>query len=876
MIKVNIITKYTYRSLIKNKTRTIVTVLGIIVSVAMFTAVTEAIASARSFLIEFFTETSGAYHAVATHVPSENMEYIKSHDDVESSCAMYNIGYGSISSDNTYKPYLFVTSVSGDITDFLAVNITDGRMPQNSSEIMLPNHLLTNGNVIIKLGDTLNITLGDRMYEGQVLTQNDALCGEGEYLTDKLQRTYTVVGFFDRLPYELEPYSAPGYTAMTTGETGESGSLFFKFKNIRTAYDTVDELFDSYGPITVNRDLLILNGVASSNAVTEMVLGFAAVLFGLIMFGSISLIYNSFSISVSERTKQFGILKSIGATRRQIKKAVIREALMLCAVAVPIGIICGCVGIGITLWFLKDSFSGFIGAQTDIQMTLTLSPAALIIAALISVITALISAYIPARRAVKIPALEAVRQSGDIAIKSYKNKSYRITRKLFGVEGMIGAKNFRRNKRRYRAAVLSLFMSVVLFISASSFCAYLVDAAGTVPSEMGEDVVLSYGENVQMTDALYDAIMTEPAADSAAVSQYEYFENRFTKDQLSEQYIKSFIVTGKTETVYYDIVCVNDEVYYQFAKENGITATGNAIVYDKGRITDEDGKITQYSTFKDGLTELSASVAREIEGYSLYREEDGMFYYGKDTDDGYIQNGSEDIVLSQSEACTTVTYKIDGYTDTMPWFGTDNKIMLVYPLSRASDVFTSERNYEVFYFLAENHRACYTALERTMKNAGYAIGKDYYMMDMAEEEASTRAMITVIKVFSYGFIILISLIALANVFNTITTNIYLRRRELAMLRSVGMSKHGFNKMMNYECIICGFRGLALGLPVAFFVTFLIYLVTTNGYMSQFFLPWTSVAIAVISVFMIVFSAMFYSMHKLRKENTVDTLRNENI
>ena len=130
--------------------------------------------------------------------------------------------------------------------------------------------------------------------------------------------------------------------------------------------------------------------------------------------------------------------------------------------------------------------------------------------------------------------------------------------------------------------------------------------------------------------------------------------------------------------------------------------------------------------------------------------------------------------------------------------------------------------------------------------------------------------------FAYGFIILISLIALANVFNTITTNIYLRRRELAMLRSVGMSKRGFNKMMNYECIVCGLRGLGYGIPAAFVFTLLIYLVTTNGYVSDFFIPWTSIAIAVLSVFAIVFVAMFYSMHKLSKENTIDTLRNENI
>lgn len=868
----NIITKYTYRSLIKNKTRTIVTILGIIVSVAMFTAVTEAIASMRSFLLEVFTEKTGAYHAVANNITEQDMEFVKNHENIKSTSAMYTVGYGEIGSDNKYKPYLFVTSVSDDITDFLAVHVTEGRLPQNDSEILIPNHLLTNGNVMLKLGDKLDITLGERFCQDELLTQSDSML-EDEYITQKLNKSYTVVGFCERLSYELEPYSAPGYTAITYGKTGESGSLFLKFKNMRSAYDTVNKLSDVCSKIIVNRDLLILSGVASSHALTEMVFGFAAVLFILIMFGSISLIYNSFSISVSERTKQFGILKSIGATRRQIKSAVTKEALMLCSVAVPAGIICGCVGIGITLWFLKDSFSGFVGGNTDIQMKLSLSPTALITAAVISVVTTVISAYIPARRAVKIPALEAVRQSGDIAIKGHKNKSYSITQRLFGIEGVIGAKNFRRNKRRYRAAILSLFMSVVLFISASSFCAYLVDAAGTVPSDAGEDIVMSYSSDVQITDALYNALLSEPTADKAASTWNQSLDAMVSKQQLSEQYTRQFPVTDSLKMIYFDIVCVDDDVYYQFAAENGITATGNAILYDKGRITDAKGKITEYSTLKDGLSKLDVSVAREIDGYVFSHEENGLLYYQKVSED--MQSGEDSIILPESEAYTTVTYKIDGKTDTMPWFGTDQQRMLIYPKSSAPKVLTADCS-DVFYFIAKKHRACYAALELTMKNAGYESGVDYYIMDTAEQQSTVRAMIMVVKVFSYGFIVLISLIALANVFNTITTNIYLRRRELAMLKSVGMSKRGFNKMMNYECVICGMRGLAYGLPVAFGITFLIYFVTNNGYVSDFFVPWSSVAVAVISVFIIVFSAMFYSTHKLRKENTVDTLRNENI
>lgn len=829
-----ITTKYTYRSLVKNKTRTFVTILGIIVSVAMFTAVTEAIASARSFLINYYKETTGAYHVMIYNLPKDRIDSVKNYQNISESTLMYNVGYGKIKSENEFKPYLHIASVSEDITDYLSVDITEGRLPENSCEIMLPNHLLTNGNVIMKLGDRFEIEVGTRTLDGQSLTQSTEF-KDGESLKNTKRKTYTVVGFFDRPNYSIEPYSAPGYTALTSQESSDSATMFVKFGNVYKSYSTIEELSNTALVLDVHRTLLVMYGVAGSNAVNELIFGFCAILFSLIMFGSVSLIYNAFSISVSERTKQFGILKSVGATKKQIRKTVVKEALMLCAVAVPAGLVCGCVGIGITLYFLKDSFYGFIGNYTDIEMKLVLSPVALIFAAVISIVTTLISAYIPAKRAVSIPALEAVRQSGDVAIKNYKNKNYHFTKKLFGVEGMIGAKNFRRNKRRYRAAVLSLFMSVVLFISASSFCAYLVDAAGTMPADSGEDVVLSYGDNVKMTDELYNLILSESESDACATMNYRYVDAFVKKDLLTDYYTDEYLKADEAEyPISFDVICVDEKTYYDFAKQNGIKASGNAILYDNSRSFNGEGKLFTFDVFKNDLESLT-----------------------------FTENGEQ------------ITYKIDGYTDTMAWFGTDNPRMLIFPDSKQKELLFEYEDYS-FYFLAKDHRACHSALERIMKNAGYENGRDYFMMDMAEELASTRAMITVITVFAYGFIILISLIALANVFNTITTNIYLRRRELAMLRSVGMSKRGFNKMMNYECIVCGLRGLGYGIPAAFVFTLLIYLVTTNGYVSDFFIPWTSIAIAVLSVFAIVFVAMFYSMHKLSKENTIDTLRNENI
>lgn len=126
---------------------------------------------------------------------------------------------------------------------------------------------------------------------------------------------------------------------------------------------------------------------------------------------------------------------------------------------------------------------------------------------------------------------------------------------------------------------------------------------------------------------------------------------------------------------------------------------------------------------------------------------------------------------------------------------------------------------------------------------------------------------------------MISLIAVANVFNTISTNIKLRRREFAMLRSVGMSDRDFNKMMRFECILYGARTMLLGLPLSGLLSYLIYKGMVAGTIDgadnvNFVSPWGSMAISLLGVLLIVFITMLYAVSKIKKENIIDTLRDD--
>ena len=387
-------------------------------------------------------------------------------------------------------------SMDPDLPELVSIRLAGGRLPEKAGEILLPEHLLSNGNVRYVLGDTVTVDLGRRTVDGHQLTAHNPYV-EGETLEDTKSRTYTVVGFYRRLDTEVEPFSCPGYTALTCGEQGYQTDEFFRVAHPSRFYSYMEGNAEKYPGLAWYSNSTLLNyyGATRILSVNRLLYDFAAILLLMISFGSVSLIYNSFSISVAERTRQFGILKSIGATRKQIRDSVLYEALVLCAVGIPLGLLVGCLGIGVTLYCLRGSFGFLPGGESGgaVEMRFVLNLWAVLAAAGIGLITAVISAWIPARRAVRLSPIEAIRQTQDVKIRSREVKTSPLTGKLFGFSGMLAAKNFKRDRKRYRSTVVGLFLSVTLFISASSFCAYLTGAVTRLSSD-GMGVQLYYSE----------------------------------------------------------------------------------------------------------------------------------------------------------------------------------------------------------------------------------------------------------------------------------------------------------------------------------------------------------------------------------------------
>lgn len=916
----NIFNKYTLKTLSKNKSRTLVTIIGIILSASMITAVISLVTSLQSFLLKTAISNHGDWHGAVYDISLEELAKLQGNADISRYGTLQNIGYSLLEEGvNDEKPYLAILGIGESFKDMMPINLISGRMPKNNTEIILPDHLKNNGGVKYQLEDVLELSIGERLSDGMKLYQNTQY-QSGKYGTEELvatgSRTYHVVGFYERPSFES--YSAPGYSALTlTDETASNSYLaYIKLNTPKNIYDFINKTFPGHDSIN-NYSVLRYIGASDETSLNAVLYGLSSILIAIIMLASISLIYNAFSISISERIKQFGLLSSVGATKRQLMKSVMFEASFLSSIGIPLGIIAGLSGIGVTLTFTKDLFTDYIGKSNDPTITLSLkiTVLSLVITVFIAFITILISAYIPARKAVKISNIEAIRQTHDINIRSRSVKTSKLTYKVFGFEGMIASKNFKRNRKKYRATVISLFVSVVLFITASSFCAYLKKSVFTIVNSYSYDIMYYYESDQNKKESISDIYNLISSTNGVTKSSYifnNFKELRLKSESLSKEYFDYYNkVYGedfyKTNDNEYDINAtisfINDNEYAQYLKDNGFDVDKYmdmnnpvGIALDFIKEYRDDGRYYTYRMLNNTEQTIHSMNTKEIEGYYIsdrYTNEEGetVYVYQKDESNEYeTEIQGEDIQIEteqpsdsnmlefpEQEVVDFTELTIGATTDIIP-FGLDSyagNFVIMYPYSAVSSVLGEdyEINFATLYFKTIDHKLVYDSMYKQLDERGFSALRLY---DIASNNDTDRAMLIIVNVFSYGFITLISLIAAANVFNTISTNINLRRREFAILKSIGMTQKGFHKMMNYECMLYGLKGLLFGIPVSIVITYFIYRSILNGWETTFFIPAHSIIIAISSVFIVVFSTMLYSMSRIKKENTIDALKNENL
>lgn len=852
----NIFNKVTLQSLKKSRTRTIVTIIGVVLSAAMITAVATFAVSLQNYLVNSSAVKYGSWHVEFLDVDSAFVQERSQDKGVKNTAAIENIGYAVLSDgENPDKPYLFVTGFDEKAFEDLPINMISGRLPQNSSEVLIPAHLSANGGINYAVGDTISLSIGDRVDGNGKLTQHIPYNAEAEEtLVPKAEKTYTVVGICERPSFEEA--ASPGYTLITAADPADQADSFNVFVTLDNPREVQRYAKDKAGGYSTifNDYVLRFMGLSDDTLFNTLLYSVGSILVVLIMLGSVFLIYNAFNISLNERTRQFGILASVGATSKQLRNSVLFEGVCIGAVGIPIGLAVGIGSITLVISLIAGNFKNIL--STDVPLLLTISVPALIASAVISMITILISAYIPARKAARRPVLESIRQTNEVRIESKAVKTSGFAQRAYGLEGMLALKNFKRNKKRYRSIVLSLTLSVVLFVSANAFGETLKQAARQSVVDSDYDICFTT-QNMDESDLfrLYDKLKAVDGVYESSYQAVSTYSCAARASDFSERYREALGLTSPDETVDLplDIQFVEDRVYLEFIKDLGLPAE---------EYTGQNAKMTAVAKAKGESEQAGKSSL-----YNLFDHSSMNFT---------VMPGSGNGTAEEPGKAVSLTFVDTIPVDTLPRQSSsvkDATFMIVAPYQLKSSFEPGGDAVTGLTFRSENSAQSVAEMKKMIQSEG--ITSNYNLYNANEIFEQNRNIVFVVDVFTYVFVFMISLIATANVFNTISTNIKLRRREFAMLRSVGMSDRDFNKMMNFECAFFGMKTLLFGVPIAVLFSWLIDKgMVAGGAEIGFIFPWASLIISALGVFFLVFITMLYATRSIKKENIIDALRDD--
>ena len=855
----NVFTKLTVRNLELNKKRTIGTIIGIMLSTALICAVAGMATSLHKTLIETTIADTGYYHLKLSKVTETDIEKFQNNRDVKDVNVINDVGYSTLpGSQNENKPYIHLYSLNENAFNNMSLNLIEGRYPQSNNEIVISQDIINDAKVDYRIGDKITLNIGDRYAGGDYIksgfeyepyeamynpdgTKKDT----GEEIKVNLTKEFTIVGIMSKEDTPIKAISYmydAGYTCVTNRLNAENTNIYISLKNpsdyknsfkemigLDVASEEIPETDYIY---TINNELLKWEAFAVSDSSTTMIMAIVIVAIIIIMLTSIYCIKNAFAISLTEKIKMYGMLSSVGATKNQIRKSVIHEGMILSLIGIPLGIITGILAV----FILVIAVRGILGEILDAKIVFSISALPILISAILGLVTVYFSCLSAARKARKITPLEAIRSSQEIKINSKKIQAPKFIKKVFGIGGVIAYKNLKRSKKKYRTTVISIAVSVFVFIAASTLITYSFEAMGGYYKD--------YDYNIKVTCASTDGKEITKILQNENLSNY---------------------------TLIYDI-----------RLPDGIGSTGITIK-DNTKISDFGEKILTQNNFAPeeisievlGLnsTDFEKYVSKIGLNYDDVKDQailaDYYSFYdnsGKTTIDRLYAYSKNDIVTGIIQD-KEFTITIGGITDIVP-----NGYEDVY--SRGLFIINSDEYKDAIHF-----RPYILAIDsETPDDLEQQIQKydDVYIFNIANEVKFYDAMNLVISIFAYGFIVVITLVGVTNIFNTLTSNIELRQREFAMLKSIGMTKKEFNRMINLETIFYSFKALLYGIILGLIASYAIYIAFSQSLDYGFMVPSSAILISIIFVFLILFIIMKFAIKKINGQNVVETIRKENI
>lgn len=592
-----------------------------------------------------------------------------------------------------------------------------------------------------------------------------------------------------------------------------------------------------------------------------------ALILGLLIFlMSITVISNAFRTSAEQRIKEFGILKCVGGTTGQIRETVIYESIWLSMIGIPMGLLLGALlgnlsvtTAGVYVDKLNRLQQSIIMRPISISLKFAVTPATFIFATVFSFITVLCSAYWPAKRVGERTALECVRGTTDIKMGEVRIDRDSIVGKMLGFEGLLANRNMYRNKRSYKPAIRALAIGIMLILSTVSL-ARQVKGIEDFMDPGTDEMMIDYCSNHSRVEDevsglsldIYDKPINNALAEEVTAELRKYDDTLeiigvgadngtsyviLDGDCLSDE-MKEAIepVESNQYILRVETVCV-DRSHYELLCHTAGVSIGSNILLNYYTYND-NGRMKEVVPFK----ELAEVNLRKADGDIIPLEIQGVL--------------RKDEVLPEMNGLNNYPLRI-----LVP----DCEV-------RFYDWYASPENEEEYI---EYARSITDRFFPRLTEDSYA--EEGFVVRISRTDVMIKVLniaIIIAEVIVYGFVILLLMIGIAGVISTLSTNIMARKREFAVLMSVGMTSTGLNKMLLAESIFCTLKAILVGVPLGICIPWLINLSLRKVFPVVYTLPVGMVLLSIVLIFALVTCITFRSIGRFKKQNLIETIRME--
>lgn len=825
--------KLTGRYLKVNKKRTIFTLIGIVLSVALISTIGLFIKGMQASEVDWATRYYGAYHLGFINPSEDIISKVVNNPKVD------RYGFYSKSEEIQLENNFAIQEISatGEALELIRYSIKEGKMPSKEGEVALEKWSLDYLYKDKKLGDRLQINGKEYILTG--------------ILENRVDEQY------DKLIV---------YLTKNEDIDKENSVLLLQLSsktNMEKALLELKELSDEEH-VMLNDSLLTRLGVNGSTSVVDGILEVVIIVILIVVVATIAVIYNSFQISVVERIKEFGLLRAVGTTPKQIRTIVMREATLLAFIGIPIGLMFGVIA----TWVISVVFKA-IGGDNMMVTKLVIDPFVMFISSMVGLISIYLSALLPAIFAGRISPLVAISSRTSITKEKIKRKKHKLIQKIFGFEGALAAKNIKRNRKRYRITVFSIVISVTLFVTFKSFMdmAFNITEAPNASRDIHFTIYRQYGhdrqDDVKIDEDFVNSIKKLAFVDKV-YKKYDHFsfdtainKEKEIKELQDIGYIyRPFTINDEEKTLIMANLDTYDTAALEVAKKYVEAGSIDVEKLDSGEgiLLINKSSVFNSNTNKIYVGPLAdLKVGDEIEVQYVDYEKEEPFEFGE----GKVKKLKILAILSEEPFDFEQAYGLE-------IIGTEKGIKNILEVENINP-----RSVQIkLKDLNDEEMANEKFQEIVSSNPSLGLVNQ---IDVNRTDKSSKLMI---QILIYGFVTVVALISCVNIINTLRTNIILRKREFASLKSIGLSQKGLRKMIVLEGLLYGMVGSIYGSIIGTGLSYLMY----SGFGSirefRWLVPWNAIIIATGASLLIGYLSVLSPLSRIKKENLIEAIREE--